>query len=218
MKLDPNRVGSKQVQALILLAHHPKIWFSRDDIAAFLASIGQPSRDAIQAVNKAPQRGIAIERRGARDQTLYRLPARPAFDPGRLRVPATTSDRNGLEREARRVQKMVIEAYSAPVETWEEGHLSPDDRSGPVALQPPAVNRPYRDRFKFDRDGIRLAPAIGELTAKLGTYYTDGEQSELLEALIAARAGRQDGLDELVAMLVIRFGEEALAEALTRGA
>jgi hypothetical protein len=80
-----------------------------------------------------------------------------------------------------RIKQLHRERMDEPIEKWQIGHLDPTiEDSSPMNLawQPPIQSK-YRDRFKWDRDFIKMWPTANELIPKFGQYYTESERREI---------------------------------------
>ena len=149
------------------------------------------SRDPIQLVNKASQRGIQDSRAAyvVPDEgttVVYRIPVPIRFTAVHLAL------RDGGEHrpveEVAKIKEWIQRTFTeVPDEAWEQGHRNPDlpaSMEGNLVMQPPSYNGPLRDRFIFDERGLIRCPTPKEFSKRLREYVATEEAArQIIEAI-----------------------------------
>ena len=201
------RLSSNSAQVVNLLAHHPHICFSRDDLAVIVPRFAKllnvkASTDVIQLVNKTDQAGLRRFPHTVDGVTVYQLP-RLEYDD--LRPTIRAKDIRGsewVEREKGRVSEQYLR-YAAG--TMEVGHRDPRRGFGEhyenAVIQPHEINRAYKDRFIFDASGLPRRPLPRELEKQVTQEETAEGAAEYLKAVAKAALALGVPLDDILADL-----------------
>lgn len=158
------------------------------------------SRDPIQLVNKASQRGIQDSRADyiVPDEgtaVVYRIPVPIRFTAMHLAL------RDGGElrpvEEVAKIKEWMRKTFiEVPDEAWEKGHRNPDlpaSAEGNLVMQPPGYNGPLRDRFIFDERGLIRCPTPREFSKRLREYVgTEEAARQIVEAIFREYPGLID--------------------------
>jgi hypothetical protein len=183
---DHNR--SLKFQLTTLLIVHPRIAFTRQDLQAFVDRLGLHSGDVIQSVNKTPQWGLQRWRATVDGQTFYSLPSPLQFDNSKLQLRQHSGRRPRNKQPYIRAFRDNIDRTFCQDPNWAWGHRDPQQGDGGgIVLQPASYNRAYRDRYKFDDQGLKDCPTVNYLLQDPDKFYSRQE----LEAL-------RDGLSQLL--------------------
>lgn len=177
-------LSSMRGQALALMAQ-PDVrgqkHIGRAETDQFFKNIDMKTSDAIQQFNKAT--GFArMKLRG-----LYCL--KYPFEADRVDIDKRKGSGITTEKETEvnTIKEWFKKNILAPdASEWQVGHLDPtipDFSDENLAYQPPIQGK-YRDRFKFDKNFVKMWPvAEKELIPKFDKYYTEKEQRLIFEAL-----------------------------------
>lgn len=195
----PSSPRSWEVQMVNLLAAHPRIAFSRDDLVAVKAALmvvyrrlpddapkpTQTAGDPIQHVNKSGQWGLQHQqvRIGGVPHYTLRTPYTflPAARKLRGRPPARTDEEVRANQREDTLAWLQQNFFDVPVEQWEAGHASPGGSQ--IVYQPAPYQGAVRNRFKFDQYGLKTCPTVEELERAIDKYYTEEEQRIILAHL-----------------------------------
>lgn len=177
-----------QILALVTDKKNENTLFDRDMMDGFLNKIGMKSKDVIQAVNKTDQWGLVHRTKDFKQTTYYYIP-RP-FEYTNIHIKKRQTFGEGLSSEEKNEKinktKGWIKKYylDVPNEKWELGHVDPNGSNSNknLVMQPP-IQKAYRDRFKFDDNGLRLCPTMQEVIANFSKYYTEEEKEQLMDAM-----------------------------------
>jgi hypothetical protein len=174
---------SMKGQALALMSQ-PEVraqkHLGREEAVKFFQNIGMETTDAIQQFNKA----TGLKRLKMRGYYCLQYPFESdTTDICKRKGAVISGDKNAEVERIKALHKNRL--LDVPTEDWQVGHLDPtipDASENNLAFQPPVQGK-YRDRFKYDRDFVKMWPTAKELIPKFNTYYTEEEQRLIFEAL-----------------------------------
>jgi hypothetical protein len=170
-------------QALALMSQ-PEVrgrqHITRNEAVKFFENIRMETTDAIQQFNKA----TGIERTKGRGSYCLEYPfVCDMTDIDKRKGVFISDERDATINSIKEWWKKNL--VDVPNGEWQIGHLDPsisDSSDKNLAFQPPIQGK-YRDRFKFDKNFMKMWPTASELIPKMHEYYTEKEQRLVFEAL-----------------------------------
>jgi len=183
---DKPSVKNIQHQMIAIFAENLGIGFTREDIVLIGNKLGRTKGDHIQWANKIEQSGLVLDKTdggaGGKGYGFCEL----TFTDRYLTThhDLTTDDgRAASEKRLRLLFKDMSEGK------FEKGHKDPrkpltDDN---CVMQPYLINRPYRNRYIFDDNGLPSVPNPIEFVKDPSSYYEDEEDLRFIYEGLKAR-------------------------------
>lgn len=176
-------LSSLRGQALALMSQpevRGKQHVGRNEAVKFFQNIGMETTDAIQQFNKA----TGVERTKTRGSYCLEYPfVCDMTDIEKRKGVSISGERDATIQSIKEWWKKNL--VDVPNAEWQIGHLDPTISDGSdknLAYQPPIQGK-YRDRFKFDKNFMKMWPTASELIPKMNEYYTEKEQRAIFESL-----------------------------------
>jgi hypothetical protein len=177
-----------QIIALITDQQFINKLFTREMLGKFLNKFDINSNDVIQIVNKTDQWGLLHK---TYKRKYYYIP-RPftliSIHLNKRKGFSKLIDEDTKKENIKNTKDFLKKYYiDIPDKDWDIGHIDPNGSSSSnnIVMQPP-IQRAYRNRFKFDKYGLRLCPTVDELSSNLNKYYSKEEIDKLKELLIGS--------------------------------
>jgi hypothetical protein len=163
--------GSNAYKMVNVLAHYPQFAFTRQDLDKIAQKLGIQSDDIIQAVNKTTQWGLKRWSKRIKQVTHYALPT-IEFERKHTRTTYSSLDseaKKDAETQAREYFRALAEEPS-----YELGHKDPRQPLGPdnFVMQPSSINRPHKDKYIFDSNGLPKAINPERLAKNPEQFYS----------------------------------------------
>lgn len=202
---DAPSVKNIQHQMIVIFAQNLGLGFTREDIVLIGNKLGKTDKahDHIQWANKIEQTGIALDKgRGNGRGKCYGF-AELSFTDRYLTTHHDLTTEEGRAASEKRIRLLFKDMSEG---SFERGHKDPrkpltDDNS---VMQPYLINRPYRDRYIFDDNGLPMAPNPLEFVKNPSAYYEDEADLRLIYEGLKARfepesvATLEDGIAETI--------------------
>lgn len=184
----PNiKTMSGQILSLFTDNRNRFIGITREMIDGFLGKLNLKSHDSIQLINKVEQRGIKkLTFKRKYYMIIYPFEYYGLHINKRQNFAHQSSDIDrDREKQINLTKEYLLFNYiNVPPEQWQCGHRDPSGSNSQTNLvyQPPIQGK-FRDRFKFDKVGLRLCPTLKELSKNILKYYSYEEIRSLRDLL-----------------------------------
>lgn len=201
---DAPSVKNIQHQMITIFAQNLGLGFTREDIVLIGNKLGRTKGDHIQWANKIEAFGLALDKgRGNGRGKCYGFAGLTFTDRYLTTHHDLTTDEGRVASEKR--LRLLFKDMSEG--NFEKGHKDPrkplsDDN---LVMQPYLINRPYRNRYIFDDNGLPAAPNPIEFVNDPSSYYKDEADLRLIYEGLKARfepesvATLEDNIAEAIA-------------------
>lgn len=174
--------ASLQHKMVNILAHNPTHSFARPHLEKIAVKLGIKSDDIIQSINKTTQWGLERWTKKFDGVTHYAVPE-IKFISKHTRVTYTALDGESKKDSEKRAREYFL-ALSEEA-NYEIGHKAPrfPISADNFVVQPASINRPHKDKYIFDDNGLPKVPNPERFARNPELFYSKEDLKAILEGI-----------------------------------